>query len=45
MLLRWEHPDGSGTAAAINYRIPIPKLRRLANAGPGAHQRTVPAGV
>lgn len=45
MLLRWEHPDGSGTAAAINYRIPIPKLRRLANAGPGALQRTVPAGV
>ncbi|MGO4188785.1 NAD(P)/FAD-dependent oxidoreductase [Pseudarthrobacter sp. TAF60_1] len=45
MLLRWEHPDGSGTAAAINYRIPIPKLRRLANAGPGALQRTVAAGV
>jgi NADPH-dependent 2,4-dienoyl-CoA reductase/sulfur reductase-like enzyme len=44
-LLRWEHPDGSGTAAAINYRIPIPKLRRLANAGPGALQRTVPAAV
>jgi NADPH-dependent 2,4-dienoyl-CoA reductase/sulfur reductase-like enzyme len=44
-LLRWEHQDGSGTAAAINYRIPIPKLRRLANAGPGALQRTVPAGV
>lgn len=36
MLLRWENADGSGTAAAINYRIPIPKLRRLANAGPGA---------
>ncbi|MDE8587541.1 NAD(P)/FAD-dependent oxidoreductase [Arthrobacter sp. NQ4] len=32
-LLRWEHADGSGTAAAINYRIPIPKLRRLANTG------------
>ena len=45
MLLRWEHPDGSGTAAAINYRIPVPKLRRLANAGPGALQRTVQAGV
>lgn len=33
-LLRWEHADGSGTAAAINYRIPVPKLRRLATAGP-----------
>ncbi|MFF2346556.1 NAD(P)/FAD-dependent oxidoreductase [Pseudarthrobacter sp. NPDC058119] len=32
-LLRWEHADGSGTAAAINYRIPIPRLRRLANTG------------
>ncbi|TQJ58416.1 NADPH-dependent 2,4-dienoyl-CoA reductase/sulfur reductase-like enzyme [Arthrobacter sp. SLBN-83] len=32
-LLRWEHADGSGTAAAINYRIPIPKLRRLATTG------------
>ncbi|WP_406632502.1 NAD(P)/FAD-dependent oxidoreductase [Pseudarthrobacter quantipunctorum] len=30
MLLRWENPDGSGTAAALNYRIPIPRLRRLA---------------
>ncbi|MGO4807371.1 NAD(P)/FAD-dependent oxidoreductase [Arthrobacter sp. 2MCAF15] len=36
MLLRWEDKEGSGTAAAINYRIPIPKLRRLADAGPGA---------
>lgn len=36
MLLRWENTDGSGTAAAVNYRIPIPKLRRLADAGPGA---------
>ncbi|ACL38760.1 FAD-dependent pyridine nucleotide-disulphide oxidoreductase [Pseudarthrobacter chlorophenolicus A6] len=32
-LLRWEHADGSGTAAALNYRIPVPKLRRLANTG------------
>lgn len=32
-LLRWEHADGTGTAAAINYRIPIPKLRKLAAAG------------
>lgn len=35
-LMRWEHSDGSGTAAAVNYRIPVPKLRRLANAGPAA---------
>jgi 3-phenylpropionate/trans-cinnamate dioxygenase ferredoxin reductase subunit len=38
-LLRWAGDgglagsDGLGTAAAINYRIPIPKLRRLACAG------------
>jgi 3-phenylpropionate/trans-cinnamate dioxygenase ferredoxin reductase subunit len=38
-LLRWAGDgglagsDGLGTAAAINYRIPIPKLRRLAGAG------------
>ncbi|WP_026538675.1 NAD(P)/FAD-dependent oxidoreductase [Arthrobacter sp. 9MFCol3.1] len=36
MLLRWDNADGSGTAAAINYRIPVPKLRRLADAGPAA---------
>ncbi|GAA5197837.1 FAD-dependent oxidoreductase [Arthrobacter gyeryongensis] len=36
MLLRWEDKDGSGTAAAINYRIPVPKLRRLADVGPRA---------
>jgi 3-phenylpropionate/trans-cinnamate dioxygenase ferredoxin reductase component len=34
MLLRWQNPDGSGTAAAVNYRIPIPRLRRLAGAAP-----------
>lgn len=39
-LLRWEHADGSGTAAALNYRIPIPRLRRLANTG---SQATRPA--
>jgi 3-phenylpropionate/trans-cinnamate dioxygenase ferredoxin reductase subunit len=33
-LMRWTHPDGSGTAVALNYRIPIPKLRRLANPAP-----------
>lgn len=42
-LLRWEHPDGTGTAAAINYRIPVPKLRRLANSGPGALRPAEPA--
>lgn len=31
-LMRWAHNDGSGTAVAINHRIPIPKLRRLAAA-------------
>lgn len=36
VLLRWDNPDGSGTAAAINYRIPVPKLRKLADGGPGA---------
>ncbi|WP_166872651.1 NAD(P)/FAD-dependent oxidoreductase [Salinibacterium sp. ZJ450] len=35
-LMRWSHDDGSGTAVAINYRIPIPKLRRLANPEPVA---------
>ncbi|GGH98212.1 NAD(P)/FAD-dependent oxidoreductase [Arthrobacter liuii] len=41
-LLRWEHADGSGTAAAINYRIPIPKLRRLANTGAHAARPAEP---
>jgi len=31
-LMRWSHADGTGTAVGVNYRIPIPKLRRLANA-------------
>ncbi|MDQ4491785.1 FAD/NAD(P)-binding oxidoreductase [Sinomonas sp. ASV486] len=38
-LLRWQHEDGSGTATAINYRIAIPKLRRLAGSGPEALAR------
>lgn len=42
-LLRWEHPDGSGTAAALNYRIPVPKLRRLANAGERSLRPAEPA--
>ncbi|WP_460774538.1 NAD(P)/FAD-dependent oxidoreductase [Microbacterium sp. GXF7504] len=28
-LLRWTHPDRTRTAVALNWRIPIPKLRRL----------------
>lgn len=31
-LMRWTHPDGSGTAVALNYRIPIPRLRRIGEA-------------
>ncbi len=43
MLLRWDGPDGSadahsGIAVAINYRIPVPKLRKLASEGPGVHR-------
>jgi NADPH-dependent 2,4-dienoyl-CoA reductase/sulfur reductase-like enzyme len=45
MLLRWENSDGSGTAAALNYRIPVPKLRRLADAGPGALRLAPPVNV
>ncbi|MCX6497337.1 MAG: FAD-dependent oxidoreductase [Arthrobacter sp.] len=33
-LMRWSHREGSGTAVAINKRIPIPKLRRLSEAAP-----------
>ncbi len=34
LLLRWERAEaaGGGAAAAINYRIPIPRLRRLCDA-------------
>ncbi|MEI2775097.1 MAG: FAD-dependent oxidoreductase [Tetrasphaera sp.] len=32
-LLRWARPD-AGTAAALNFRYPIPRLRRLAQAQP-----------
>ncbi|GGJ41924.1 NAD(P)/FAD-dependent oxidoreductase [Streptomyces brasiliensis] len=28
-LMRWSHEDGSGVAAALNYRIAIPRLRRM----------------
>jgi hypothetical protein len=44
-LLRWDNQDGSGTAAAVNYRIPIPKLRRLADAGPAALRPNAPVRV
>ncbi|MFK0006608.1 NAD(P)/FAD-dependent oxidoreductase [Paenarthrobacter sp. NPDC090520] len=44
LLMRWVDPVNGGTAAAINYRIPIPKLRRLAQSGPVADgSRTVAA--
>jgi NADPH-dependent 2,4-dienoyl-CoA reductase/sulfur reductase-like enzyme len=33
-LLRWSHDDGSGTAVAVNYRIPVPRLRRLSATAP-----------
>lgn len=35
-LLRWQNADGSGTAVALNYRIPIPKLRALSRQAPVA---------
>lgn len=31
-LLRWWHDDGTATAVSVNYRIPIPRLRRLCEA-------------
>ncbi|MFE4960171.1 NAD(P)/FAD-dependent oxidoreductase [Streptomyces sp. NPDC056653] len=31
-LMRWSHDDGTGVAAALNYRIPIPRLRRMTRA-------------
>jgi len=31
-LMRWAHPDRSGTAVALNYRIAIPRLRRVSEA-------------
>jgi len=45
VLLRWGNEDGSGTAAAVNYRIPIPKLRRLADVGPGALRPAAPVNA
>ncbi|MGW1709656.1 NAD(P)/FAD-dependent oxidoreductase [Streptomyces sp. NPDC002206] len=31
-LMRWSHDGGTGVAAALNYRIPIPRLRRMTRA-------------
>ena len=31
-LMRWRFADGAASAAALNYRIPVPRLRRLATA-------------
>ncbi|MGW3763769.1 NAD(P)/FAD-dependent oxidoreductase [Streptomyces sp. NPDC005131] len=31
-LMRWSREDGTGVAAALNYRIPIPRLRRMSQA-------------
>ncbi|WP_246081475.1 NAD(P)/FAD-dependent oxidoreductase [Homoserinimonas aerilata] len=28
-LLRWRHDDGTAAAVSVNYRIPIPRLRKL----------------
>ncbi|MGW5275737.1 NAD(P)/FAD-dependent oxidoreductase [Streptomyces sp. NPDC004044] len=31
-LMRWSREDGTGAAAAFNYRVPIPRLRRMTQA-------------
>ncbi len=31
-LMRWSHDNGTGAAAALNYRVPIPRLRRMSQA-------------
>ena len=31
-VMRWSHDVGRGVAVAVNHRIPIPKLRRMASA-------------
>ena len=28
-LMRWQHEDNTGTAVALNYHIPIPRLRKV----------------
>lgn len=32
-VMRWTHDDGRGVAVAVNHRIAIPRLRRMASAG------------
>lgn len=31
-LMRWSHGDGTADAVALNYRIPVPRLRRMTRA-------------
>ncbi|MFI6457821.1 NAD(P)/FAD-dependent oxidoreductase [Streptosporangium amethystogenes] len=31
-LMRWSHENGTGVAAALNHRVPIPRLRRMSQA-------------
>ena len=45
MLMCWGEEDGAGAAVAVNYRIPVPKLRRLAGAGPAVVRTAPPARV
>ena len=33
-VMRWQNADGSGTAVALNYRMPVPKLRALSRQAP-----------
>ena len=42
-LLRWapDAPDEPGAAVAVNYRIPVPRLRRLAHPQPAPEQVAV----
>ncbi|HEY9495654.1 MAG TPA: FAD-dependent oxidoreductase [Intrasporangium sp.] len=42
-LLRWapDAPEGPGAAVAVNYRIPVPRLRRLAHPQPAPDQVAV----
>lgn len=41
MLLRWPQPDGTATAVAVNYRIPVPRLRRMTRPGADAPLRAI----
>jgi 3-phenylpropionate/trans-cinnamate dioxygenase ferredoxin reductase component len=35
-VMRWQNADGTGTAVALNYRMPVPKLRALSRKSPAA---------